>query len=359
MILMDKLIKALENGEFVIGVYLDFSKAFDTVNHKIMLQKLNHYGIRGNALDWFESYLSDRSQFVTYNGTKSSKKSIKCGVPQGSILGPLLFLVYINDLSNVCKHTMAILFADDTNLFKKGKNIEIMQREVHEELQNIAVWLQVNKLSLHIKKTHFMLFCNKNVSRPDIELCISGQAISETRKTKFLGVIIDNKLNWKDHIMYISGKIARGIGILTKARKLLNRETLVSIYYSFIYPHMTYCNRVWASTYETNLHKLIILQKRAVRMICGVSPRTSTATLFDQLKMMNFLKLNKYLMGRFMYRVYNSDVPNLFEELFVSNTSIYSYETRQSMKLHLPYCSTNLGKFGIRYRGTLIWNTIW
>ena len=158
--------------------------------------------------------------------------------------------------------------------------------------------------------------------------------------------------------MYISGNIARGIGILTKARTFLNRETLVSIYYSFIYPHMTYCNHVWASTYETNLQKLITLQKRAVRMICGVSPRTSTATLFDQLKIMNSLKLNKYLIGRFMYRVYNSDVPNLFEELFVSNTSIYSYETRQSMKLHVPYCRTNLGKFGIRYRGTLIWNTI-
>ena len=152
MLLVDKIIKCLEDGEFVIGVFLDFSKAFDTVDHEILLTKLYHYGIRGSALDWFRSYLSDRKQYVTYNGVASASKAIKCGVPQGSILGPLLFLIYINDLAKVCTHTCSVLFADDTNLFLNGRDLKEMEAQLNNELSVISTWLKVNKLSLNIKK---------------------------------------------------------------------------------------------------------------------------------------------------------------------------------------------------------------
>ena len=150
--LMDKLRNAIENGEYVIGIFLDFSKAFDTVNHDILREKLEHYGIRGCALSWFRSYLSNKPQYVTYNGTTSMSQTIKCGVPQGSILGPLLFLIYINDLGNVCINTMPLLFADDTNLFASGTNIIQLQDAVTNDLNSIAEWLKVNRLSLNIKK---------------------------------------------------------------------------------------------------------------------------------------------------------------------------------------------------------------
>ena len=133
MVLTDKLIRSLENGEFVVVVYLDFYKAFDTVEHEILLSKLSHYGIRGNCLNWFQSYLSNRKQFVTYNGVSSPVNRITCGVPQGSILGPLLFLLYINDLGNICSSTTSILFADDTSIFKMGNNLKEMEDELNSE----------------------------------------------------------------------------------------------------------------------------------------------------------------------------------------------------------------------------------
>ena len=205
--LTNRLTNAVEDGEYVIGIFLDFSKAFDTVDHHIVLEKLYHYGIRGCAHNWFTSYLSNRKQFVTYNGTQSEQQTIKCGVPQGSILGPLLFLVYINDLPHICHDTFPVQFADDTNLFISGKNINHLEQIINTELDNIILWLKANKLSLNIKKTQFVLFSGFKKTKPSINLNIEGESISETVKSKFLGVTIDNKLSWKDHIAYISGKL--------------------------------------------------------------------------------------------------------------------------------------------------------
>ena len=358
MILMDKITKSLDDGEFVVGVFLDFSKAFDTVNHHIMLQKLEYYGIRGPVLKWFESYLSSRSQFVTYNGEKSSMKNVICGVPQGSILGPLLFLIYINDLSNVCEYMMPLLFADDTNLFNSGKDCNIIQNEIETDLLHISEWLKINKLSLNIKKTQFMIFTNKNSSKPNIDLKIDGHKIEQTLKTKFLGVIIDSQLTWKYHINYICGKIARGIGIIIKARKLLNRETLITLYYSFIYPYLQYCNHVWGSTCITFLKKLHVLQKRIVRVIAGAKPREHSEPLFKNLNILSIFQINVYAIGKFMYKVYHRETLNVFISMFKENSSVHRYPTRQASQFHPPLPKKELRKSSLCYRGALIWNKI-
>ena len=161
--LIDKILKALDEGEIVLGVFIDLSKAFDTVNHTILLDKLYKYGIRGMAHVWITNYLYDREQYVSFNKLDSPYEKVNCGVPQGSILGPLLFFMYINDLCNVSSLLFSLLYADDTNMFVTVKNIENLIFLMNTELKKIVIWLNANKLSLIVKKTHFIIssFSNK------------------------------------------------------------------------------------------------------------------------------------------------------------------------------------------------------
>ena len=358
MTLMDRLITSLVNDEHVIGMFLDFSKAFDTVDHAILLKKMYHYGIRGNALKWFESYLSNRKQYVTYNGISSVTKTVMCGVPQGSILGPLLFLIYINDLCSVCKHTFPILFADDTNLFSSGTEIKTLETNINNELSHISIWLKVNKLSLNIKKTHYMIFRKRKKDSLNVKLSIDGELINEVDQIKFLGVLIDNKLTWKQHIAYVSGKIARGIGMIIKARQYLNKQGLISLYYSFIYPYLTYCNHIWGSTSKTSLKRLTTLQNKAVRIIAHARWRASSDPIYKHLNIMKLAHINTYLIGRFMFRISIGKVPESLTSLLKKNSDYHSYSTRIADLYHVPCVKLDLSKTGIKYRGTSIWNLI-
>ena len=206
-ILIDKITSAMDKGEHIVGLCLDFAKAFDTVNHDILLSKLNHYGIRGTVLQWFQSYLSSRKQTVRISETNSELRNVTSGVPQGSILGPLLFLIYINDLRAVSQITFPIMYADDTNIFIRGKDLPKMEHDLNIEIQNISQWLKANKLSLNIKKTCTMTFSNIPSVRKRINnIDIDGTQIDTVSHTQFLGVIIDNKINWNEHIKYTCKK---------------------------------------------------------------------------------------------------------------------------------------------------------
>ena len=185
MTLMNRLISFLENDEYILGIFLDFSKVFDTVDHVILQKKLAHYGIRCVTLKWFQSYFSNREQYVTYDGMSSSKQRIKCGVPQGYILGPLLCSIYINDICLVCKHTSATLFDEDTYLFSSGKDLKSYESTTNSELSHISLWLKVNKLSLNIKKTHDMIFCRRKKLCHNVKLLTDGQAMNKVQKTKY------------------------------------------------------------------------------------------------------------------------------------------------------------------------------
>ena len=195
-------------------------------------------------------------------------------------------------------------------------------------------------------------------TRPKLSLKIDKHIISETNQTKFLGVIIDNKLSWKQHISHICGKVSKGIGIIIKTCKHLSKEALKSMYYSFIYPYLTYCNHIWGSASISILNRLFILQKKAIRIICGAKRRDPTDPLFLRLKLLPLYDINTFLIGQFMYRVFHKKVPCLFDNYFMLNCVYHSYETRQRYMYHLPTVRTEYAKNSIKYKGASIWNNI-
>ena len=255
----DKISLAIDKNESSIGIFIDLSKAFDTLDHNILLKKLEHYGIRGKALDWFKSYLYNRKQCVaSLNGVMSDFKSVIYGVPQGSILGPLLFILYINDIANCSVCLMFILFADDTNLFFSCKDLAHLFHNVNTELEKLSVWFRANKLSLNVKKTNYILFGLKHMpAGVTYNVSIDGQAVERVEYTKFLGVFIDEKLNWKKHIEHIASKISKGIGAMGRVRNIVPNKALLMLYYALVYPYLTYCNIVWGSACISSLTKLV------------------------------------------------------------------------------------------------------
>jgi hypothetical protein len=256
---MEKIITALDKGQLTIGIFLDFSKAFDTVNHNILLAKLNSYGICGIANQWITSYLSKRQQFSSYNVSNSSSSEITCGVPQGSILGPILFLIYINDLGFFSDKLTTIMFADDSNLFTSGSNLPDMINTINEQIPLLVDWLRANRLSLNIAKTHFMIFGLKNKAiAENINITIGGSKLEIVTSTKFLGIILDSNLNFKQHISSTTKKIAKSIGIISIARRNLNQKTLLQLYFSFVYPYLSYCVLTWGNSPATTLWPLQI-----------------------------------------------------------------------------------------------------
>ena len=355
IMLIDKITSELEKGNFVLGVFLDYSKAFDCINHSILLQKLHYYGIRGIALEWFRNYLSDRKQFVYFNNTKSNYLNVTCGVPQGSILGPILFLIYINDIVHVSTLLFPILFADDSNVFYAGKDPNDMINIMNIELEKLLIWLKVNKLSLNVKKTHFMFFCPpQKKAEFSNSLTIDGETINRVNETKFLGVMVDDKLSWASHINYISKKISKGIGILCKARKYLPKSCLVTLYYSFVYPYLNYCLEVWGKATENIFSKIFKLQKRAIRIISNMPWRAHTSPLFDHLKILPLHKIYIYKIGTLMFKYSQDLLPSIFDDVFIKNSQIHSYNTRQLF--HVPLITRCKRQSTVSYQGPIIGN---
>ena len=224
---------SLDNKKFGCGIFLDLQKSFDTVNHQIFLNKLEHYGIRGTALAWFNSYLSNRSPYVSVTGCNSSHLNVTCGVPQGSVLGPLLFLIYINDLPKSSSKLSFYLFADDTNIYFESSSLSTLQKVVNKELSRIKKWLDANKLALNIDKTNFVIFHSPQNSLNDtVNIKIGSQHVKQAKYVKFLGLLLDERLCWKYHLSELSKKLSITCGIFFKVRHLLPTSVLTSLYNS-------------------------------------------------------------------------------------------------------------------------------
>ena len=234
---------------FNLVVLIDLKKAFDTVDFQILLRKLELYGIKGQALSLLKSYLTNRNQKCQIQNSFSSERLITCGVPQGSILGPLFFLLYINDLPRCLNETKPRMFADDTNLTASGDSALIVQAAVNSDLENLRKWLIANKLSLNVAKTEFMLIGSKSmikkISDPQPNVFINNKQIKRVYECNTLGLTIDQYLSGKSNTEIICKKVCAGISAIRRIKPFVDKQTLISIYNAIVRPYFDYCCEVW------------------------------------------------------------------------------------------------------------------
>lgn len=272
------------------SVYLDLSRAFDTVNTEILLKKLNKYGIRENALELMKSYLTERKQHLKYKDTVSGPENVTCGVPQGSVLGPILFLLYINDISLVCDQAKFLLFADDTAVLYSGPSVADLQATISCSFPKVTKWLHANRLSLSTSKTYFQLYPT-HIQTDEIKICVNQTCIKRAKTIKYLGVLVDEDFKFKSHVSKVTSTISRNIGIIARARYLLDSKYTHLLYNALVLPYLSYCIVVWGSNYESTLQPIILAQKRAVRLIVGTGRFSHTSPLFRDLKVLKFLDI--------------------------------------------------------------------
>ena len=354
---IDRIKLEMDRKKIPFSIFLDLSKAFDTLNHDILLTKLRYYGIQGIALNWFQCYLTKRSQYVQYNDTSSSIREIETGVPQGSILGPLLFIIYMNDIHTVSDKFSFILYADDTTLISppcsfshcSHNDMNYVSTMINLELTKISDWLAVNKLSLNAAKTKFMLFHNyqKIINEDDIpHLTINDTLIERVTEFNFLGLTINEFMNWNSHSSKISNKISRTLGVMNRLKRYLPFSALKLMYSSLILSHLQFAITSWGFEWE----RLSKLQKRAIRIMTNSKYNAHTDPLFKSLKLLKIKDIFDVQCMKFWYKFVNNNVPTYFASMFRYNHELYEIQTRSHELLHLYPFRTSNAHNALRHR---------
>ena len=351
--------KALNDDEFCIGIFLDLKKAFDVVPHDILLKKLNYLGVNDNALAWFNSYLSGRTQCVNINGILSSPRNINISVMQGSVLGPLLFLCFINDLHTASK-LFTLLFADDTCCLYAGKNLKDLIKFCNDELQKIANWFSANKLAVNVNKCKYIIFHNKGkklqfdnekiifncneFGKDDFSENIlpldrihADANLAENRCFKYLGILLDENLSFRNHIDYICKKLSKSLFCLRRAKPLLNEKALRTLYFAIFHSHLLYCANLIGCASKTDLKKIAVLQKKAIRIISNSNYNAHTKPIFNDLKILPFENILYEQKMLFMHAIYNNYAPPSFLNVWPKNVNRdLPHELRNESNFVLP-----------------------
>ena len=359
--LTEAIREKLDQSEFSCGVFLDLQKAFDNVDHNILLKKLEHYGFRGISGKWIKSYLCNRKQFVSVDNTPSKSMSISYGVPQGSVLGPLFFLLYINDLQNCLKYGKSYIFADDTAIVVSHKKLKSLKKRLNIDLKLLHNWLCSNKIGLNVSKTETILFRHpKKKVDYDLKLKLHGKRLCLSQKTKYLGIHIDEHLSWKTHCDEVAKKLRRANGILSKLRHFLPLRTMVQIYHALFQSHVNYGIQVWAQNLPKN-NRIQTLQKIAIRLMTHSPPHTPSLPIFRQL---NILKINVlvYLSNiKLALKSLKNEAPNAVSSAlglnYVSNEIVTRGNTNKMLKRH-EIRTSKYGFFSIRNQSIMHWNKL-
>ena len=302
----------LNKSEFVISIFVDFCKAFDVVPHDILLKKLEHYGIRGIINQWFSDYLANRTHRTIIDDKVSNSIKITMGVPQGSVLGPILFNIFINDLPTFSDILKTILFADDANLFKAGTNPIDLIITANIELYNFYNWCVSNRITINAIKTNFMLFSNIAYNQPLPPLLIKSyfhyEVVKRVTENKFLGIFFDENLTFKKHVKHLTQRLTRTSSLIYQMKSIMPSFVLKTIYNAHISSILSYCNIIWSGTNKVTLKPLITLQKRIIRNITHSPFDAHTQPLFTSCNIMNVNALRIYNLGIYFFKNHLNDL---------------------------------------------------
>ena len=345
---LDNVYSSLDKKETVIAVFLDFSKAFDTVNHNILLSKLMNLGIRGRMNDWFSSYLSARKQCVVIDNISSEHKSISMGVPQGSILGPILFLLYINDMSRSAPNLKFVHFTDDTIIFTTSTHFVSTVENMNNGLKTVDEWLKTNRLSLNISKTLYMIFSDLK-HLPHKEIKIREEPISKVSEAKFLGIYIDEKLSFKSHIDHLRTKLAQAIGTIRRISYLLPVSTRMNLYYSLIYSHMAYGILAWGKCGTYSRDRIVSLQNRSLRIL---------NLNFNTHKILNFNSIYEYLALVKLFKIQNLRNHDYYYQKLMLLIPQHNQQTRSLTfkNFNTPFFNKSKSQKSFIYQAINAWN---
>ena len=363
--MIDSWLDAIDKGKMIGVVLVDFKKAFDLVDHNILLDKLSLYGIKGEALSWFNTYLTQRKQQVSVNNCKSDFKHVSYGVPQGSILGPLLFLLFINDLPLYTNNVYTDLYADDTTVYDIQDSVEEIETNLQSTLNNLHAWCRDNGMILNSSKTKVLLVTTtqkrQRLQNENLDLKFNNESLTMITNDKILGVYVDNNLTWSEHIKHLSRKITSSIWLLSKMKKFLSQGHRVQFYKSYIQPHIDFCNIIWGSSSETNKLKIFKLQKRACRVILDYNVEDIHEAM-KSLKIMSVYDRLYLRKAKFMFKVAKNMTPTYITENFTPrnnamNTTVLLRSSTAGCFVP-PKPRTEYFKQSLRYSGCLVWNSL-
>ena len=344
-------------------MFLDLQKAFVTVNHDILLKKLNHYVIRGTANNWFCSFLNGRMQFTSINKSQSGKRELKYGVQQGSVLGPLLFILFISDLHKNVEFSTVHHFADDTNMPLIEKSLKKLNRHINRDLKLVVEWIRANKLSLNTSKTDLVIFKSRNKKiTKHLNFRISGQKIQPTSQVKYLGVTLQDDLHWATQLGNLRKKLSHSIGLLSKIRHYVPKHLLRTLCYSLFNSHLIYACEIWGQNQINQLFKrLLLLQEKAIRII-NFQPQTSSSN--NLFKENRILKISDYINYKHALFVRNSlrkeNLP-IFNNMFTSLGIKHTHNSRAATNhlLDIPRKqTTHYGTYSMTCTASVTWNDI-
>lgn len=355
--LVTKIRNRIDEKQLVLGIFIDLKKAFDTISHKILLMKLSDMGITGSAYATLKSYLQNRNQIVKIGPNQSSGRPVSFGVPQGSILGPLLFLIYINDIQHIGLTADITLYADDTTLFYFGHSIKAMTAKAQSDLDLLNGWFLSNSLTINSSKTNFVIFAAKNKKVDGIvQLTINNELLNEKAHEKYLGLILDHQLNWKMHIQKVKTKLTSLTGTIRSISMCLPRKIKYIIYNSLIKPHLDYLIEIWGTSAKTNLQILQIAQNKLIKSLFHYDFRTPSQIIYDETKIMNIKQTYIYYTCILIYKILNSHIHTSLS--FRKKAQTQKIKLRNANNLIARTPRTNYGSKNIEYEGVRTYNKL-